>query len=140
MGRRTAGLVATDAVRLLLAVLTVAVATTMVVRGSRPDAELEGVLVVIGGGLAALTVPYLVVTVVALVALVRGVGRGQGLTTGLALVDVAVGLVALVALARAVQDGTGLLRPAAVGLLPLSLGLATLVLARPPGGPSTPDP
>jgi len=125
-----APLLATDAVRLMLAVGAVAVETSMVVQGSRPDAELAGLLVPLGLLAGAVTAPYLVVTVLALVALSRP-GRGGVLPTiGLAIVDLVIAVVAVSSLGRAALLGSASRGPLLWGVLPLALGLVTLLLAR----------
>lgn len=118
-------------VRLLLAVAAVAVETTMVVAGSRPDAELEGLLLPLGLAAAVVTLPYLAVTVVAIVGLARAGGAGVRPTTALAVVDVVVGAVLVGVLVRAMVIGDAWAKsPLWFGLVPLVLGALTLALAR----------
>ncbi len=122
---------ATDAVRVVLATAAVALETAMVVQGSRPDAELAGLLVPLGLTAGAVTLPYLVVAVLALVALARRGRGGVGQTLGLAVVDVVVGVGMLLALARAVLVGDTWARsPLLWGIAPLALGVVTFTLAR----------
>ncbi|MDQ2757918.1 MAG: hypothetical protein M3Y71_15425 [Actinomycetota bacterium] len=124
-------LLVTHVVRLFVAVGAVAVETTMVVRGSRPDAELAGVLRPLGLGLAALTLPYLVVTVLALAAVPRPGRRGVALSTALAVVDVVVGVVAVAALVRlALAGGSPSGSLLVWGVAPLAPGGLTLLLTQ----------
>lgn len=115
------------ALRLLLAVGAVVVVTSMIATGLRPHAELEGLLVVVGGVLAGPVLLYLVLAVLALTSLRRrpdGVRR-LGLTTAAVLVDALLALGVGVALVRAAAAGDPL--PGSLVLL----GLLWLVLAVP---------
>lgn len=124
------GLAVTHVVRLVLAVGAVAVETSMVAVGSRPGAELEGLLVPLGLLAGAVTLPYLVVTITALVALVRARG-GVRRTVGLGVADLVLGVVLVSGLVRAAVLGDPTVTsPLLWGVVPLALGVTTLTLAR----------
>ncbi|GAA1876291.1 hypothetical protein [Lapillicoccus jejuensis] len=120
-------LVAVGVLRLLLAVAGVVVVTSMIVTGLRPNAELEGLLVVIGGVLAGPVLLYTVLAVLALTSLRRRPDgrRRLGLTTAAVVVDVVLAVGGVVAVVRAGTNGD--LRPGSV----LLVGLLWLVLAVP---------
>lgn len=120
-------LVTVGVLRLLLAVGAVVVVTSMVVTGLRPHAELEGLLVVVGGVLAGPVLLYTVLAVLALTSLRRrrdGVRR-LGLTAAAVVVDALLALAGAGAVARAAAAGD--LRPGSIVLG----GLVWLVLAVP---------
>lgn len=129
--RRPGGALAlVAAAHVLVAVAAVAVVTSMVVAGTRPDAEIAGVLGPVGALLAVPVLAYLVLAILATNALLRGSARAATLAVVLGVVDVVVGLTALTLGYAALAD-VGV--PAVVlvlGLLPLALGVLTLVLVR----------
>ncbi len=96
----------------------------MIVTGLRPHAELEGLLVVVGGVLAGPVLIYLVLAVLALTSLRRRPdgGRRLGLTTAAVVADALLALAGLVAVVRAGVEGD---------LLPGSGDRARPAVARP---------
>ena len=111
----------------LLAVVAVAIVTTMIVTGLRPDAEIAGVLAPLGAILVVPTLAYLVLAVLLTHALLGRRPRLRRWAWPLAALDLVVGLACLSGLVYAVVTG-GVVRtsPLLAGLLPLALGVGLL--------------
>lgn len=126
-GAPIAVLATVGVLRLVLAVGGVVVVTSMVVTGLRPHAELEGLLVVIGGVLAGPVLLYTVLAVLALTSLRRRPDgrRRLGLATSAVVVDALLALGGAAAVVRDVVGGD--LRAGSLSLV----GLLWLVLAVP---------
>ncbi|MBL8929008.1 MAG: hypothetical protein JNL54_02680 [Kineosporiaceae bacterium] len=121
---RLTGLQALAVARLVQAVVAILVLVQMIWTGLEPSAELEGVLVLIGAVLLVPVLPYAVTAVISALALDTSRPWASRLLCALGVVDLAVGALMLIAVTR---SGTPLRSPLLVGLVPLMLGVATLV-------------
>lgn len=121
---RLTGLQALAVARLVQAVVAIIVLVQMIRTGLEPSAELEGVLVLIGAVLLVPVLPYAVAAVISVLALDTSRPWASRLLRALGVVDLAIGALMLIAVTR---SGTPLRSPLLVGLVPLMLGVATLV-------------
>lgn len=121
---RLTGLQALAVARLVQAVVAIIVLVQMIRTGLEPSAELEGVLVLIGAVLLVPVLPYAVAAVISVLALDTSRPWASRLLRALGVVDLAIGALMLIAVTR---SGTPLRSPLLVGLVPLVLGVATLV-------------
>ncbi|MEO7060455.1 MAG: hypothetical protein ABI083_12090 [Lapillicoccus sp.] len=116
-------------VHVVLAAAATAFVVALFVSGLQPNAELQGVLVVVGAVLALPTLAYLTLSVRCLVAVHRGTPRGVSLSFALAIIDALVGAAFVAALIYAVMQRDSLSgSPLFFGLAPLMTGVVGLLV------------